>query len=140
MIFFAQNLSFSQSFHKNSKFEILEFFWICKMTSTRGLYNSNFVLLNRGRCWTGRVLIPPPHSFFRFKKLVFFSRILLFHPESEFYMFLAFSEVYNMCFAQNFQIFFFLALKFLWKTNSLLQLLGTKIIIKGDLFFISMES
>ena len=39
------------------------------MTNTRGLYDYKFALLNRGRCWTSCVLIPPPHNFFRVEKL-----------------------------------------------------------------------
>ena len=67
MIFFAQNLNFLQSFHKNPKFKFTESFQISKMTNTRGLCNYKFALLNRGRCWTSRILIPPPNSFFRIK-------------------------------------------------------------------------
>ena len=40
------------------------------MTNTRGLYNYKFALLNRGRRWTSRILIPPPHSFLRVKSLI----------------------------------------------------------------------
>ena len=64
--------------------------------------------------------------------LFFFQKIIRFLLESEFYMFLAFFfEVYNICFAQNFQIFIIFAIKFPSKSTFILKSPAAKIVIKG---------
>ena len=67
--------------------------------------------------------------------MVFFQKITLFQLESEFSMFLAFFELHNISFAQNFQIFIFLAIKFPSMTNFIPKPLATKIVIKEGCFW-----
>ena len=68
----------------------------------------------------------------KFKFFVFFNKIMFFLLESEVDMFLAFFEVYNICFAQNFKFFIFLPLKFPMITTFILWPLATKMVIKRD--------
>lgn len=68
------------------------------------------------------------------KKCFIFQKIILFLLKYDFYKFLAFFEVYDICFAQNVQILIFLGMTFQLITTFILWHLAPKKVIKGDYF------
>ena len=71
----------------------------------------------------------------KIQKLVFFFKKSYFlNLNLNFICFQLFFELHNISFAQNFQIFIFLAIKFPLMTNSIPWPLAAKIVIRGDCF------